>query len=378
MMSPGRSRLVGHFLAALRIQRATTPAPSRRRILHGQQAIQDAFGVQLLLGRQGGVDQQHAAHQDRIQRRAEQRAGQRAGGQQRGDRVRQVAAHLVRRNRGRAPHDATVAACSTRTGGSLCHHADDLLAVVRRAGGAAAAAPPQPAGACQSWPVSGSGSGSRKIFAPARNPNHRLATMPTLTDAELRPGTPGININAPIAEAEADSRTALSVAARAAGSACNTRQAPVRSYTNTSAAHGGGCSVPEHADRDVGPVRGPHLRRGQQRHGGAAGLQFRDSRRHRVVDRRCLDGYSWSNPCARERNPSSSREKTRGCDRRASVSTAAANGSRTGLISASPALPAPGISASLCHPGFRPSLSSAARTASQAWARANSPRPERD
>ena len=49
--------------------------------------------------------------------------------------------------------------------------------------------------------------------------------MPTLTDAELRPGTPGININAPIAEAEADSRTALSVAARAAGSACSTRQA---------------------------------------------------------------------------------------------------------------------------------------------------------
>ena len=36
-----------------------------------------------------------ATHQDRIQRRAEQRAGQRAGGQQRGDRVRQVAAHLV-------------------------------------------------------------------------------------------------------------------------------------------------------------------------------------------------------------------------------------------------------------------------------------------
>ena len=81
------------------------------------------------------------------------------------------------------------------------------------------------------------------------------------------------------------------------------------------------------------------------------------------------EGYSWSNPCARERNPSSSREKTRGCERRASVSTAAANGSRTGLISASPELPAPGISASLCHPGFSPSLSSAARTASQAWAR---------
>jgi hypothetical protein len=38
-------------------------------------------------------------------------------------------------------------------------------------------------------------------------------------------------------------------------------------------------------------------------------------------------------------------------DRRASVSTAAANGSRTGLISALPDLPAPRISASLCHPG---------------------------
>ncbi len=65
--------------------------------------------------------------------------------------------------------------------------------------------------------------------------------MPTLTDAELRPGTPGINIDAPIADAEADSRTALPVAARAAGSACSTRQAPVRSDTNMSAPHGGGC-----------------------------------------------------------------------------------------------------------------------------------------
>lgn len=64
--------------------------------------------------------------------------------------------------------------------------------------------------------------------------------MPTLTDAEPRPGTLGISISAPIAEADADRRMALSVAVRAAGSACSTRQAPVRSETRTSAPHGGG------------------------------------------------------------------------------------------------------------------------------------------
>lgn len=40
----------------------------------------------------------------------------------------------------------------------------------------------------------------------------------------------------------------------------------------------------QHADGDVGAVRGAHVRRGQQRHGGASGLEFGDGRRHRVVE----------------------------------------------------------------------------------------------
>ncbi len=138
-----------------------------------------------------------------------------------------------------APHDATAALCNARTGGTFRHHTGSSSRYSSRGRGSSRCTSAT-GRACQSWAVSGSGSGSRRILRAARYPNHRLATMPTLTDAELRPGTPGTNINAPIAEAEAASRTALSVAARAAGSACRTRQAPVRSDTNTSAPHGGG------------------------------------------------------------------------------------------------------------------------------------------
>ena len=65
------------------------------RVLHGHQAPQDAFGVQLLFGGERGVGQQHAADEHGVQRRAEQCAGHRAGREDRGDRIGQVAAHLV-------------------------------------------------------------------------------------------------------------------------------------------------------------------------------------------------------------------------------------------------------------------------------------------
>ena len=65
-----------------------------------------------------------------------------------------------------SPHDAAVESCSTRTGGSFCHHADDSSDCSSRGRGSSrwTSATGRP---CQSWLVSGSGSGSRKTFAPA-------------------------------------------------------------------------------------------------------------------------------------------------------------------------------------------------------------------
>ena len=98
-------------------------------------------------------------------------------------------------------------------------------------------------------------------------------------------------------------------------------------------------------------MRYPHVRCGQQCDGGTVGLQFRHGCRHRVVDRLAQRMQVIESLCrASERKPSSSSETTRGCDRRASVTTAAANGSRTGLINASPVLlPALRMVDSLCH-----------------------------
>ncbi|WP_263997430.1 hypothetical protein [Mycolicibacterium vanbaalenii] len=197
------------------------------------------------------------------------------------------------------------------------------------------------------------------------NPDHSAPTTPTLTDSGPLPGTPGINISAPSVVADTDSRTPLAVTARAVGSECRMRQTDSRSGTNTSAPHGGG--QPGRSSPIVRSASWLADRSGVVSSATVAPSAFSSSTAAASASSiEPSTGYSRSKPWASERSPSSAIDTTRGLVRRASVTTALARGSRTGLTSALPALPAPGMVDSLCQPGDMLSASSAARTASQA------------
>ena len=176
-----------------------------------------------------------------------------------------------------------------------------------------------------------------------------------------------MSIRAPIAELDSDSCTPRLLAARAAGMARRIRHTAGRSGTIRSAPHGG-------TEPRVMPIVMPAR--------WAAAMSAvvtsttvvpwalnRSTTPATVSSSEPVIGNSVSKPCASERSPSSSTETTRTPARRASVTTAVANGSRTGLTSASPVLPAPRMVDSLCQPGPSLPSSSANWAACQALVR---------